>query len=206
MRVACVCADVNAKLSKKKKKKESPPEEEPVVAPKPVAAARPPEPPVRVVVGSKKQSTLSFAPPPPPKAPAAPAPSKAVAPPPPKVVAPPPKVVAPPPSRPSSGKSAQHGGGKANVAKRHRHLIREEVFPRRGTVLKLARRAGAKRVSSDLAGPICDMFKENLQELIDAVLTVTDGGRRKMVTTGDVTMGIKSLRANGNQSFKLVYM
>ena len=82
-------------------------------------------------------------------------------------------------------------GGKGG-AKRHRHLLRDNIQGiTRPAIRRLARRGGVKRISGLIYEETRGIIKNYMESVIRDAVTYTEHARRKTVVAMDTVLAIK---------------
>ncbi|KAH8681297.1 histone-fold-containing protein [Xylariales sp. PMI_506] len=96
------------------------------------------------------------------------------------------------------GKGAKFGhslSGKEG-AKRHRKILRDNIRGvTKGSIRRLARRGGVKRISATIYDEVRNVLVKYLHEVLHDCVTYTDYRRAKTVTVTDV---LHALKRQGN--------
>jgi len=83
------------------------------------------------------------------------------------------------------------GLGKGG-ARRHRKVLRDTILGvTKGSIRRLARRGGVKRISGLIYEETRGVLKEFVNNVIRDAVTYTEFGNRKTVSAGDVLMALK---------------
>ena len=91
------------------------------------------------------------------------------------------------------GKGKEKGKGKTrDLPKRHRHVLRDNIQGvTAGSIRRLARRGGVKRISGVVYDTVRDVLKEFVTGVIKDSIVYTEFARRKTVTAMDVVYALK---------------
>ena len=160
--------------------------------PAPPLEERPPAPPLEErpppPLEERPPPSLQARPPPPLQA-RPPAPSLQARPPaPPLETRPPP----PPPSQAGRGRGKGGKGLGKGGSKRHRKVLRDNIQGiTKGSIRKLARRGGVKRISGLIYEETRGVLKVFLEDIIRDAVTYCEHARRKTVTAMDVVFALK---------------
>ncbi|KAI4762681.1 hypothetical protein E4T52_05250 [Aureobasidium sp. EXF-3400] len=95
-------------------------------------------------------------------------------------------------ARPAAGlgKTATGLGGKGlgkSTAKRHRKILRDNIQGiTKGSIRRLARRGGVKRISANIYDEVRGALKTRLTMLLKDICAILESGLRKTITVPDV--------------------
>ncbi|KAI4842000.1 hypothetical protein E4T45_09252 [Aureobasidium sp. EXF-8846] len=88
------------------------------------------------------------------------------------------------------GKTATGVGGKGlgkSTAKRHRKILRDNIQGiTKGSIRRLARRGGVKRISATIYDEVRIALKTRLTMLLRDICAILESGMRKTITVPDV--------------------
>ena len=88
-----------------------------------------------------------------------------------------------------SGKGLGKGKGKGG---KRRRILKENILGiTKGTIRRLARRGGVKRISALIYPEIREVLKTYLYAVIKDTVTYTEHAKRKVVTAQDVCYALK---------------
>ncbi|KAG9553159.1 hypothetical protein KCU71_g9201, partial [Aureobasidium melanogenum] len=89
-----------------------------------------------------------------------------------------------------AGKTATGVGGKGlgkSTAKRHRKILRDNIKGiTKGSIRRLARRGGVKRISATIYDEVRFALKDRLKTLLQDICAILECTARKTVTVPDV--------------------